>query len=86
MKYSVVVSAALAAVALSACDRPTVVVPSSPSVVAVPVPVPGPPGPQGAPGMPAEKGAAGPQGEKGEKGRPGSGDTIVVVPPPAPSR
>lgn len=47
MKYSIVVSAVLAAMALSACDKPTVVVPP-PAVITVPVP--GPAGPTGATG------------------------------------
>ena len=47
MKYLIVVSAVLAAMALSACDKPTVVVPP-PAVITVPVP--GPAGPAGATG------------------------------------
>jgi hypothetical protein len=92
MKYSVVVAAALCSLALSACDRPTVVVPAAaPAVVAVPGPA-GPAGPQGAPaekgepgatGAPGSPGMMGADGAKGEKGRAG-GDTIVVVPAPAP--
>jgi hypothetical protein len=110
MKTSIVVAAAVAVLALSACDRPTVVVPAAaptpPAVVNVPVP--GPAGPQGATGAPAEKGDTGAtgatgstgamgstgsmgspgmmgaEGAKGDKGK--SGDTIVVVPAPAPQR
>ena len=41
MKYSIVFSAALMALALSACDKPTVVTPAA----VVTVPVPGPAGP-----------------------------------------
>lgn len=66
MKYSLIFSAALVALGLSACDRPTVVTPN-PNVVTVPVP--GPAGPPGAPGMP---------GEPGKPGKPG--DTVVVAP------
>lgn len=55
MKYSMVFSAVLMALALSACDRPTVVTPAA--VVAVPVPRPaGPPArqaPQDRPDQPA---------------------------------
>lgn len=105
MRYSVVVAAVLSALALSACERPTVILPSAPATV-VNVPVPGPAGPQGATGAPAEKGATGDtgatgstgstgstgrtgmtgaEGAKGDKGTTG-GDTIVVVPAPAPQR
>jgi hypothetical protein len=82
--------------ALSACDRdkPTVVVtPSAPSTI-VAVPVPGPAGPQGVAGTPAQKGETGAtgspgmtgaEGAKGEQGKTG-GDTVVVVPAPAPQR
>ena len=80
MRYLIVVAATvMSALALSACDRPTVVAPSPPPVV---VTVPGPAGPQGPQGAPAEKGATGATGEQGKTG----GDTIVVVPAPAPQR
>ncbi len=80
MKNPMVFSPLLMLLALSACDRPTVVtnpppvVTTPPAVVAtpVPVPVPGPPGPQGAPGEP------------GKPGKPG--DTVVVVPPSEPAK
>ncbi|SFU80388.1 hypothetical protein [Pseudoduganella namucuonensis] len=64
--------AAVAALALTACEKttvnnPPVVDPApAPAVVPVPVPVPGPAGPPGAPGAP------------GEAGKPG--DTVIVVP------
>ena len=91
MRYSIiVVAAALSALALSACDKPTTVVaPATP-----PAAVPGPAGPQGTQGTqgeqgtqgaPAEKGATGEQGEQGKQGKTG-GDTIVVVPAPAPQQ
>jgi hypothetical protein len=76
MKYSaaVAVAAILSAMALSACDKPTVVTPA-PSV-AVPVPGPaGPAGPQGATGT----GATGMPGAPGAKGE--TGDNIIVVDP-----
>ena len=99
MRYSILVAAALFVLALSACerDKPTVVVtPSAPStVVAEPVPGPaGPAGPQGATGTSAQKGETGAtgspgmtgaEGAKGERGKTG-GDTVVVVPAPAPQR
>lgn len=89
MKYSIVVSAVLAAMALSACDKPTVVVPP-PAVITVPVP--GPAGPTGATGATGESGSTsstgstgatgstGDTGATGERGKTG-GDTVIVVPP-----
>jgi hypothetical protein len=50
MKYSIVFSAVLMALALSACDKPTVVTPAA----VVTVPVPGPAGPTGATGSTGE--------------------------------
>lgn len=83
MKRLIAVAAAVSALALGACDKPTTVVePTAPVVV-----VPGPAGPQGATGAPAERGATGAtgaegvQGDKGDKGKQGDG-TIVVVPAP----
>jgi hypothetical protein len=71
MKYSIAFSAALSALALSGCDRPTVVVPPAP-VAVVAAPVPGPAGAQGAPGAPAEKGDTGATGAPGSAGQTGS--------------
>ena len=71
MKYSMIASALVAALGLSACEK-TVVQPvpvPSPPPVAVPGPA-GPPGPQGAPG------ASGPEGAPGK-----SGGAVVVIPP-----
>jgi Collagen triple helix repeat (20 copies) len=98
MRNSILIVATLSALALSACDRPTVVVPAAtPAPTVVAVPVPGPAGPQGVPGATAEKGQTGDtaatgstgmtgaDGVKGDKGRTG-GDTIVVVPAPTPQR
>jgi len=98
MRNLLVIAAALSALTLTACDRSTVDAPSSaPAVV---VPVPGPAGPKGATGTPAEKGETGATGATGATGSTGStgstgaegaqgktgGDTIIVVPEPAPSR
>ena len=96
MRYLFVVVATLSVLALSACDRPTeVVTPANPNTVVVtPAPVPGPAGAQGAQGVqgaPAQKGETGAtgmtgaEGAKGEQGKTG-GDTVVVVPAPAPQR
>lgn len=102
MRNSLIVGATLGLFALSACDRPAVVVPvaAPPAPAVIAVPVPGPAGPQGAPGAPAEKGATGATGATGSTGSTGStgmtgaegakgktgGDTIVVVPAPPPQR
>ena len=90
MKYSIVFSAALMALALSACDRPTVVTP--PAVVTVPVP--GPAGPTGATGSTGSTGSTGNAGATGSTGDTGvqgqrgktGGDTVVIVPASPPAR
>ena len=89
MKYSMVISAAIMALGLSACDRPTVV--TTPAVVNVPVP--GPAGPTGATGSTGatgytgntgatgntgNTGATGAEGAEGQRGKGGS--TVVIVP------
>ncbi|MDO8419070.1 MAG: hypothetical protein Q7S90_03450 [Rubrivivax sp.] len=84
MKHSIplLAAAVLATLALSACDRPaTVVVPP-----VVTVPVPGPAGPTGEAGAQGSQGATGMQGSDGNQGatgKPGSGTTVIVVPPAA---
>lgn len=70
MKYSIIVSAALAVMALSACDRQP--------VVAVPVPV-AVPGPAGAPGATGATGSTGSTGDTGATGKTG-GNTVVIIP------
>jgi hypothetical protein len=96
MKYTIVFSAVLMALALSACDRPTVVTP--PAVVTVPVP--GPAGPTGATGSTGSTGDTGATGSSGNTGATGStgdtgaqgqrgktgGDTVVIVPASPPAR
>ncbi len=99
MKYSMVFSAVLMALALSACDRPTVVTPAA----VVTVPVPRPAGPTGATGSTGSTGATGYSevtgstgytgatgstgntGVQGQRGRTG-GDTVIVVPASPPAR
>jgi hypothetical protein len=96
MKYSIVFSAVVMALALSACDRPTVVTPAA----VVTVPVPGPAGPTGDTGATGATGATGIVGDTGATGAPGTvgdtgatgytgatgergktgGDTVIVVP------
>lgn len=90
MKYSTLFAAAIMALGLSACDRPTTVV-TPPSVVTVPVP--GPAGPTGATGGTGEKGTTGATGYTGNTGATGAtgaegaegqrgkgGGTVIVVP------
>ncbi len=88
MKYSIIYPAtlmALAALTLSACDRPTVV--NTPPVVTVP----GPAGPTGATGNTGNTGSMGSTGSTGATGDTGStgaqgqrgssgGDTVVIMP------
>jgi len=79
MRYSIAFAATLSALALSACDRPTVVVPATPPPAVVTVPVPGPAGPQGATGASAEKGDTGATGATGATGSAGmTGSTGVA--------
>jgi hypothetical protein len=97
MKYAIVFSAVLAALALSACDRPTVVTPAA--VIAVP----GPAGPQGATGSTGSTGSGstgstgstgatgavgstGDTGATGDRGKTGGGTVVVVPAAPAPAR
>lgn len=95
MKVALVFSAVLVALALSACERPTVVAPA-----AVLVPVPGPAGATGATGATGSTGstgytgATGSTGNTGDTGATGStgntgatgdrgktgGDTVVIIP------
>lgn len=83
MKFSIVFSAAVMALALSACDRPTVVTPAA--VITVPVPGPagatGATGATGSTGYTGATGAPGDTGATGERGKTG-GDTVVIVPAP----
>jgi hypothetical protein len=69
MKKSLLGGAALAALCLAACDKPTVV-----NVPAAPAAAPGPAGPTGATGA---------TGSQGEAGKPGEGTTVIVTPPAA---
>ena len=82
MKYSNIIPVtlvALAALTLSACDRPTVV--NTPAVVTVP----GPAGATGATGSTGSTGATGSTGDTGQRGATG-GDTVVIIPNPPASR
>ncbi len=90
MKYPIMISAVLAALALSACDWPR----TSVAPVVVTVPVPGPAGPTGATGSTGATGYTGDTGAKGGTGATGStgdtgatgdtgktgGGTVVIIP------
>jgi Collagen triple helix repeat (20 copies) len=67
MKYSILVAAVLAAVALSACEKPSVVV-----VPATTAALPGPAGPQGATGDAGTAGSSGATGAAGNIGADGA--------------
>lgn len=87
----------IAALALTGCDRPTVV--TTPAVVTVPGPT-GPAGPSGSSGSTGMTGSTGSTGSTGATGMAGStgstgadgktgatgGDTVVIMPSPAASR
>ena len=74
MNHPILVSALLATLSLTACDKPT--------VVNVPTPgaTPGPAGPTGATGG---TGATGSTGNTGATGKTGEGTTVILVPPAA---
>jgi len=77
MNRSLLITALLTAVSLTACIQPA----AEPTVVTVPGPtvaVPGPPGPQGA------TGSQGYQGDTGATGKTGDGTTEVIVVPVEP--
>ena len=83
MKYSNIALIALAALTLSACDRPTVV--TTPAVVTVPVPGPaGATGATGGTGNTGSTGATGSTGSTGATGQSGAtgGNTVVIMPNP----
>ncbi len=90
MNHLILISALLATLGLSACDRPTVIIP------ATPVAVPGPAGPQGATGDQGSKGATGSEGSQGATGIQGSegskgdtgktGSTAVILIPTEPAK
>ena len=73
MKYSILLTALLATIGLSACEK-TVVTPAASTV-------PGPAGATGASGSTGMTGSTGATGTPGSTGEPGkTGDTVVVVP------
>lgn len=83
MKPSIMIIMLLAALSLTACDKPapsTVV-----NVPPAPAGAPGPAGPAGATGEEGNPGAKGNTGSQGETGEPGADTTVIVVPPPKPA-
>ena len=68
MNHPILLSALLATLSLTACDKPTVV------NVPTPVVTPGPAGPTGATGS---------TGDTGATGKTGDGTTVILVPPAA---
>lgn len=99
MNKFLMTSVVLAVLGLTACDRPTVIVP------AVPVAVPGPAGPQGATGSQGAggntgitgntgntgntgatgaQGSQGNDGNKGDTGKTGGNTAVIVVPADVP--
>lgn len=91
MSKYLLASAMLAVLGLTACDRPTVIMPTTP------VAVPGPAGPQGATGSQGadgntgntgntgSTGATGSQGDTGKTGA-GGGTAVIVVPAETPPK
>jgi hypothetical protein len=79
MKYSTAFAAALMALALTACEKPTTVV--TPAVIAVP----GPAGPAGATGDTGATGSTGSTGSTGATGEAGKGGSTVIIVPPEPA-
>jgi hypothetical protein len=73
----VLLSSLFAAVALGACNPPTVV------NMPAPAPAPGPAGPTGATGDTGSTGNTGATGAVGATGRTGDGTTVIVIPPAA---
>lgn len=86
MKSTYIALAVLAAITLTACERPVVVMPTTP------VAVPGPAGPTGATGNTGSTGNTGATGSQGvdgntgstgntgATGKPGENTTVILVP------
>jgi hypothetical protein len=80
MNRSLIISAIIAAISITACDQ-------QPTVVNVPAGPPVPAGAKGAPGVEGVQGSqgeTGAQGNTGNKGETGGDSTTVIVTPPAP--
>ena len=84
MKRSITTLALLAAVGLTACDRPTVINnPTTPVAVPGPAGATGATGDTGATGNTGNTGSTGNTGNTGATGKPGDGTTVIVLPPAA---
>ena len=83
MNQTILISTLLAALMLTACDKPTVVTVPAETIV-VPGPA-GPPGEAGATGDQGDPGVQGDTGEAGVDGAAGTGTTEIVVPPSDPN-
>jgi hypothetical protein len=81
MRRLMLITVLLAAVSISACDRP-VVVNTPPAVAPVAGPA-GPSGPAGATGATGSQGSPGYDGNTGDTGRPGAATTVIVNTPAA---
>ena len=94
MKNTILLTALVLGVSLTACDKTTV--DKTPDTVIVPVPITGPAGATGETGAAGERGASGQSGDEGIQGKPGKmgdegiqgepgkpgGNTTIIVPPP----
>lgn len=93
MNHSIIITALIAALSLTACDNQE---PSKTVVNVPPAPAgaPGPAGPTGATGDVGAQGAQGSQGDtgskgstgtQGETGKSGDGTTVIIAPPAEPA-
>ncbi|MEC4747030.1 hypothetical protein [Methylomicrobium sp. Wu6] len=88
MNHSIIITALIAALSLTACDNRE---PSKTVVNVPPAPAgaPGPAGPAGATGdvgNQGDTGAKGTTGAQGETGKSGEGTTVIVAPPAEPAK
>lgn len=91
MNHSIIITALIAALSLTACDNRE----PSKTVVNVPPAPAGAPGPAGPAGATGDVGAQGSQGDtgakgttgtQGETGKSGEGTTVIVAPPAEPAK
>lgn len=86
MNKYLLASAMLTVLGLTACDRATVVMPTTPVAVPGPAGPTGATGSQGASGSTGNTGATGATGNQGDTGKTGAGGgtAVIVVPPETP--
>jgi hypothetical protein len=85
MKRSIIISALIALLSLTACDqKPTVI--NAPAGPAGPAGAKGATGNEGAQGTQGDTGVTGSTGNKGEAGKPGDSTTVIVAPPAEPAK